>query len=170
VRRLPNLGVFGAMIHDDGGGRVWPGLGREPVLTYRMSPRDLLRLRRSFRILSEIALAAGAKEVVPPVFGIPPVRSVAEARRLETDPIDPRRIECLAFHPLGSANVGRDARAGVVDSDGECYGLPGLFLADGSILPSSIGVNSQVPIMALATRIAWRLGERLRFRLARGLR
>jgi choline dehydrogenase-like flavoprotein len=169
VRRMPNLGVFGAMIHDEGGGRVWPGLGREPLLTYRMSARDLARLRRSFRILAEIALAAGAREVVPPVFGIEPVRTAAAARRLETDPIDPRRIECLAFHPLGSARIGRDARAGIVDADGECYAAPGLFVADGSILPTSIGVNSQVPIMALATRIAWRLSERLHFRLARRL-
>lgn len=167
VRRLPNLGVFGAMIHDEGGGRIWPGPGREPLLTYRMSERDLARLRRSFRILAEIAFAAGAKEVVPPVFGIPPLRSVTDARHLETGPLDPRRIECLAFHPLGSAPLGRDPRAGLVDSEGECYALPGLFVADGSILPTSIGVNSQVPIMALATRIAWRLRERWRFRSAR---
>ena len=41
----------------------------------------------------------------------------------------------------------------------ESYALPGLFVADGSILPTSIGVNSQVPIMAMATRIAWGIAD-----------
>ena len=35
-------------------------------------------------------------------------------------------------------------------------------VADGSILPTSIGVNSQLPIMAIATKIAWGLRDRLR--------
>jgi choline dehydrogenase-like flavoprotein len=66
----------------------------------------------------------------------------------------------MAFHPLGSARVATDPRRGIVDQGGECFELPGLFVADGSILPTSIGVNSQVPIMAMATRIAWRMAER----------
>jgi choline dehydrogenase-like flavoprotein len=169
VRRMANLGVFGAMIHDEAGGRVLRGPGREPLLLYRMSTRDYGRLRRAIRVLAEIALAGGATEVIPPIFGLPPVKTPAQARALETDPIDPRRIECLAFHPLGSARMAADARSGVVDQDGECYGLPGLFVADGSILPTSIGVNSQVAIMALATHVAWHLRERLRFKLGRGI-
>jgi choline dehydrogenase-like flavoprotein len=160
VRDLPNCGVFGAMIHDEGGGRVRPGPGREPILSYAMAPRDLSRLRRSITILTEIAMAAGAREVLTSIFGFPPVRSVDEARAMERTAYDARRIECMAFHPLGSARASNDPRRGVVDQSGECFELPGLFVADGSILPTSIGVNSQVPIMAMATRIAWRLAER----------
>ena len=167
VRRIGQLGVFGAMIHDDGGGQVRRGFGREPMLAYRMASRDLGRLRRSFRILAEIALAAGAEEVLPPIFGAPPVRSSEQARALESDPIDPRRIESMAFHPLGSARMAREPRGGVVDSDGECFERPGLFVGDGSALPTSVGVNSQVPIMTVATHTAWRLRERLRMRLGR---
>jgi choline dehydrogenase-like flavoprotein len=83
-----------------------------------------------------------------------------DARKMETAKIDARRIECMAFHPLGSARAGRDARSGVVDQRGEAFDLPGLFVADGSVLPTSIGVNSQVPIMATATRIAWDMDAR----------
>ena len=167
VRRMPNLGVFGAMIHDQGGGRLFHLLGREPLVRYCMAPQDLGRLRRSFRVLAEIALAAGAEQVLPPVFGLPPIRTAAQARALETDPIDPRRIECMAFHPLGSARMASHPDAGVVDADGECFEVPGLFVADGSVLPTSIGVNSQEPIMAVATSLAWRLRERLQLRLGR---
>ncbi len=160
VRQLPNCGVFGALIHDEGGGRVRPGPGREPLLTYEMAPRDLDRLRRSITILSEVAMAAGAREVFTSVFGFPPITSMDQALAMEHARYDARRIECMAFHPLGSARVANDPRRGAVDQSGESFELPGLFVADGSILPTSIGVNSQVPIMAMATRIAWRIAER----------
>jgi choline dehydrogenase-like flavoprotein len=160
VKELPFCGAFGAMIHDEGGGTVRPGPGREPILSYAMAPLDLVRLRRSVTILTEIAMAAGAREVFTSIFGFPPITSNDAARRMEHAAYDARRIECMAFHPLGSARAAVDPRRGVVDQSGESFELPGLFVADGSILPTSIGVNSQVPIMSMATRIAWRLCER----------
>jgi choline dehydrogenase-like flavoprotein len=160
VRQLPYCGVFGALIHDDEGGSVRRGLSREPLLTYAMAPRDLARLRRAITILCEIALAGGAREVFTSVMGRAPLTSMDEARAMEREPMDARRIECMAFHPLGSARASNDARRGVVDQDGECFELPGLFVADGSVLPTSIGVNSQIAVMATATRIAWRIDER----------
>jgi len=161
IAEIPRQGVFGAMVHDEGGGAVRVGPGREPLLTYRMAPRDLARLRRSMTILAEMAFAGGAREVYLPVFGVDPLRSVDAVRKFEHTALDARRIECVAFHPLGSARMATDARRGVVDSNGEAYEVKGLYVADGSILPTSIGVNSQVPIMAMATRLAWRLAERL---------
>jgi choline dehydrogenase-like flavoprotein len=160
VRQLAEGGVFGALVHDDGGGTVARGPGREPLLSYRMAPRDLERIRRAITILAEIAIAAGAREVFTSVIGTDPLTTMAEARALEHAHYDARRIECMAFHPLGSARAASDARRGAVDQAGESFELPGLFVADGSVLPTSIGVNSQVPIMSVATTIAWRLAER----------
>ncbi len=161
ARQIPNLAMFGAMVHDEAGGYVTTGIGREPTLVYEMAPKDLLRLKKGMRVLAEMALEAGAEEVVLPIFGMPAITSRAQALAMERDPIDARRIECLAFHPLGSARMANDARSGTVDTNGECFDAPGLYVADGSIFPTSIGVNSQVPIMAMATRLAWRLSERL---------
>jgi choline dehydrogenase-like flavoprotein len=161
VSQMPRHGVFGAMVHDEGGGAVRLGPGREPILSYRMAPRDLVRLRRSITILAEMAFAGGAREVYLPIFGLSPIRSVTEVRALERSPMDARRIECVAFHPLGSARMATDMRRGVVDPSGETYEVRDLYVADGSILPTSIGVNSQVPIMTMATRLAWRLADRL---------
>ncbi|MDC3959106.1 GMC family oxidoreductase N-terminal domain-containing protein [Polyangium jinanense] len=166
AREVQRIAVFGAMVHDEGGGTVRSGPGREPILTYEMAPRDLARLRRGITIVSEMALAAGAREVYTSVTGADPVRTMDDALALERLNYDARRLECMAFHPLGSARAANDPRRGVVDPDGQTYELPGLFVADGSILPTSIGVNSQVPIMAMATRIAWRIAERFR-RIAR---
>jgi choline dehydrogenase-like flavoprotein len=161
VRELPYIGVFGAMVHDGPGGRIVRTPLREPTLVYRMEPRDLARMRRGMRLLAEMALEAGAEEVIPPVFGVPTIRSRADLETLEHGPLDARRIECMAFHPLGSARMANDARRGVVDQRGRAFELDGLYLCDGSVLPTSIGVNSQVAIMTIATRIAWRLRDRL---------
>lgn len=162
VEELPHLALMGAMVHDEGGGSVRSGFGsREPLLSYSMSARDLARLRRSLTILSEMAFAAGARRVYLPAFGCQPIHSVDEARRFETDPIDARKLETMAFHPLGSVRMSNDPRTGLVAQTGECFELPGLYVSDGSVLPTSIGVNSQQAVMTLATHTAWNIRERL---------
>ena len=112
-RRVKNLGrcaVFGAMVHDRGGGRVLSGPGREPTVLYEMDPRDLARVRRSVGILTEIALAGGAREVYTSILGAEPVRSVDEARRLDTTRIDARRGTARSNVPSAST-----ARASTAD-------------------------------------------------------
>ena len=57
-------------------------------------------------------------------------------------------------HPLGGCNMGTTPSSGVVDHRGEVFGHPGLYVADGSIVPRPIGVNPSKTIAALAERIA----------------
>src|SRR5207237_6147242 len=66
-----------------------------------------------------------------------------------------------AFHPLGTCRMAASAGGGVVSTSHEVFGLPGLYIADGSVVPSSVAVNPQVTIMALATRAADLLADRL---------
>ncbi|OFX21280.1 MAG: hypothetical protein A2V77_03835 [Anaeromyxobacter sp. RBG_16_69_14] len=57
-------------------------------------------------------------------------------------------------HPLGGCNMGRSASDGVVDHAGEVFGYPNLYVADGAIVPESIGLNPSKTIAALAERNA----------------
>jgi choline dehydrogenase-like flavoprotein len=153
ARRLKNTAIFGGLIHDEGGGEVRPHVGREPLLTYRMDPDDKRRMLRGLGIVARIAFAAGAREVMLPFFGL---QGFTNLRDLEDAlAYAPRadRMESVAFHPLGSARMACNARIGVVRTSGESWEMPGLYVADGSVLPTSIGVNSQLPIMAIATMI-----------------
>ncbi len=154
VKSLPHLAFFGAMIHDEGGGRVMRWLGREPLITYRMSARDRHRLWRGVGILGELAFAAGARQVLLPIFGEKPIASLAQLRALVASPPRASKVECMSFHPLGSAKMSQSPRDGVVKPTGETWSTRNLFVADGSVLPTSIGVNSQLPVMAMALRIA----------------
>lgn len=153
VREMGHLAVFGALVHDGPGGRLWRGPGREPWMTYRMEPRDKERMFRGIRILAETFFAAGAKKVMVPIFGYPALDSPDDIAKIDAS-IPAGRLETMSFHPLGSARMGIDERRSVVQPTGETWDLPGLWIADGSVFPSSIGVNSQLPIMAMATRIA----------------
>ncbi|MBX3191869.1 MAG: GMC family oxidoreductase [Labilithrix sp.] len=159
VRSMPNLAFFGAMIHDEGGGSVRRWLSREPLVTYRMSERDRRRVWRGIEILGDLAFAAGAREVMLPIFGAEAIKTPSELRAFVASPPSIKKVECMSFHPLGSAKMSATPDGGVVKPTGESWAVANLFVADGSVLPTSIGVNSQLPVMGLARRIAVGIAE-----------
>jgi cholesterol oxidase len=65
----------------------------------------------------------------------------------------------ITVHPLGGCPMGRDEREGVVDAYGEVFNYPGLHIADGSVMPGSVGPNPSLTIAALANRFADRTIE-----------
>lgn len=159
VKKMPNLAFFGAQIHDEPGGQVRRWLSREPLVLYRMHKSDKRKLFRAIKILSQMAFAAGAKEVLVPVFGMPTIKKEKDLDFLDGDELHASRVECMAFHPLGSAKMARDPRAGVVKPTGETWAVENLFVVDGSVLPTSIGVNSQLPVMGISMMLARGLRE-----------
>jgi cholesterol oxidase len=62
-------------------------------------------------------------------------------------------------HPLGGCPMADDPSRGVVDDAGRVHGYPGLYVLDGSIVPTALGVNPSKTIAALAERGAARLVE-----------
>lgn len=60
----------------------------------------------------------------------------------------------ITIHPLGGAVMADDPGHGVVDSWGEVFGLPGLYVADGAAMPGPVGVNPSFTIAAFADRVA----------------
>jgi len=57
-------------------------------------------------------------------------------------------------HPLGGCNMGKSAPEGVVDHTGQVYGYKNLYVIDGAIVPTPLGVNPSRTITALAERAA----------------
>jgi cholesterol oxidase len=62
-------------------------------------------------------------------------------------------------HPLGGCGMGEDADSGVVNHLGEVFGYPGLYVADGAILPQALGLNPSRTIAALAERIVEKMPD-----------
>ncbi len=155
---IGRLAMFGGILHDRGGATVHRGLGREPWVTYRMHPEDRARIPRLVTVMAEAFFAAGAREVFLPVLGMRGVDADG-LRRVPWEKLPGRRIECASQHPLGSARMGSSEHNSVVDGDGRVWNVRGLYLADGSILPTSLGVNPQLSIMSVATRVAWKMRD-----------
>ena len=60
----------------------------------------------------------------------------------------------ITVHPLGGCPMGRDETEGVVDSNCEVFGYPGLHVVDGSVMPGPVGPNPSLTIAAVADRAA----------------
>ena len=96
-----------------------------------------------------------------PVAGFEVLRSFDDLVAFRRSSIAARDIDLSAYHPLGTARMGHDARSSVVDGTHQVHGVPGLYVVDGSAVPSSLGVNPQMTIMAMATRAAGLLATKL---------
>jgi choline dehydrogenase-like flavoprotein len=152
------LAQFGVMVHDSGRGRVHR-LGSRPVIRYDLAQADADRFKRGLELLARIWFAAGAREVVVPIAGVPPLRD-GDTTPLRQSRPRPSDLTLMGFHPLGTARASADPARGVLDPDLQVRGTPGLYVADGSAVPTSLGVNPQITIMALATRLADHIASR----------
>jgi cholesterol oxidase len=63
----------------------------------------------------------------------------------------------LTAHPLGGCAMGDDPNRSVVKDTGETWAYPGLYVVDGSIVPTALAVNPSLTIAALAERASERL-------------
>jgi choline dehydrogenase-like flavoprotein len=141
-RRLAQIGL---MVSDSSRGRVRSVAGRA-VVRYDLGEADLGKFRAGLAAADRLFRAAGAREVYLP---LPPGVLPGRARR--------RDLKLMAFHPLGTARADARPAQGVVDANRAVHHIGGLHVADGSVVPSSLGVNPQLTIMALATRLAFHL-------------
>ncbi len=56
-------------------------------------------------------------------------------------------------HILGGCVMGESPDKGVVDFNGEMFGYPNLYVADGSVVPANLGVNPSLTITAISEYI-----------------
>jgi choline dehydrogenase-like flavoprotein len=160
VHAYDRIASTGVHLSDRSTGRV--GLARDGSLrvTYRLTEDDAARLAYGIARAAELLYAAGASEVYPQLAGIPTLAE-KEIAELEASPPSPSALRLEAFHPMGTARMDADPTSGVVDTDGAMHGAEGLYVADGSLLPSSIGVNPMMTIIAMASQVARGLAARL---------
>ncbi len=130
---------FGLMVSDTSRGRV-----RKHVIRYDLNDHDRRTVVRGIERLAELLFAAGARQVLVPIAGQEPLTRPQPLRARRRD------LKLMAFHPLGTS-------AAVLDDQLRVRGRDDLYVCDGSAVPTALGVNPQLTIMALATR----LGEHL---------
>jgi choline dehydrogenase-like flavoprotein len=160
AKRFPYFALAGAMLRDEGEGTIRLVSGFKPLIRYDLSDADIDRLKRGMKTVVRAYFAAGAKAVCPLVhpstFYDREEDALAAIDAVQTG-VDFSHAH--ASHPHGTCRMGtRDGEhSGVVDGNGQVYGVQGLYVMDGSIFPSTLGVNPQVTIMSMASALSERL-------------
>ena len=65
----------------------------------------------------------------------------------------------VTAHMLGGCKIGSNQENGAVDVNHELFNYPGLYVVDGSVIPSNLGVNPSLTITAMAERAISRIPE-----------
>jgi choline dehydrogenase-like flavoprotein len=156
-----HLAQFGCMIEDEARGRVRRRRSGAPLITYSMTAGDVARLHRGIGLVIDMFRAAGARRFYPASPRFPLLDGDADIARFKRTPVRAADLTMMSFHPLGTCRMGPDPRRSVVGLDHQTHDLPGLYIVDGSTLPGPPAVNPQLTIMALATRAAGLISDRL---------
>lgn len=140
------------LLHDDGRGRVKADRWGLPEIDYWMNAKDQAKFRTGLKALARIYLAAGAREVLVPHAEGFVIRSEGDLHHIDRMPIEPNRMAVFSAHQMGTAAMGSDPATSATDSWGKLHGTENLFVCDGSLFPTSLGVNPQITIAALGDR------------------
>jgi hypothetical protein len=147
------IGSIGVHLSDDSAGRVGIGGDGSLRVTYKLSDEDARRLVYGIARAAEVHFAAGAVEVYPNIGRVPVLRP-GELAGFEATAFKPSELRLEAFHPMGTARMAAKPGEGVCDNRGAVNGVNGLYVADASLFPSSVGVNPMMTIIAFAKQVA----------------
>jgi choline dehydrogenase-like flavoprotein len=150
MRRYAHLTATGVLVGTQRNGRVRAALTGGADVDFEPTPEDLQRLLGGLKLLGRIYLAAGARRVMPSTFRYREFKTEAELERLDEYVQDGSDITLGTGHPQGGNALSRDPRKGVVDQSFRVHGFENLYVCDASVFPSSITVNPQLTVMALA--------------------
>ncbi|MEN0068397.1 MAG: GMC family oxidoreductase [Myxococcota bacterium] len=164
MERLPHLSailalhVDGWVPHDDGGTVTIDGDGR-PVLEYPIRQGLAEAFQKSHRLVAQVHFAAGASRVSTLHRDLLTMSSPAELDRLDTLPYGAHEHAIFSAHQMGGCAMGPDPATSVVDVNHRHHEVPNLYVVDGSVLPTALGVNPSQTIYGLAHRARTHVGS-----------
>jgi choline dehydrogenase-like flavoprotein len=160
--RLDHLANFAMLVRDSTrNGRVWRDVGGMPAITYSVAAEDVDRMHQAMCRVGEMCLAAGATRMHPATFKHRLLKGRGDLEAFRASRLGPTDYMWTSYHPLGTSKMGRDPKTSVVDTSHETHDTKALYIVDGSTVPGPLGVNPQLTIMAMATRAAEKIAERI---------
>jgi len=153
--QFSKMAMFGSMVSDttEGSVKALP-FYHKPIMLYNLNKDDIRRLQLSLVYLTEIWFAAGAKRVYPMIAKMSELTSSKQVEELKGLKLMGNDFFITAYHPMGTCRMGNDPTKSVVNVNCETWDVKRLFICDASVFPTSLGVNPQMTVMAIATRTA----------------
>jgi choline dehydrogenase-like flavoprotein len=156
MRDFSKLGGLLVLLHDRSEGSVRSGasLGK-PEIRYALVPEDRALLAEGMRHCAEVLFAAGAERVVAPFLPDPLVLARgADLGEIARREVREGALPIASTHPQSTCRMGGRPASSVVNAFGELHFVPGVFVADMSVFPTSLGAPPQITTAALADRTA----------------
>lgn len=164
---LAHLTNIIVITRDRFGGQVRLRRDGSPVIHYTLSDYDRAHLQRGLLASLNIHRAAGAVEIGSSHISPINIRVNEDhdfdgfIGRVTAAGLRPNSAALLSAHQMSSCRMGGNPARGALNPTGESFEVRNLFVADGSALPTALGINPMLTIMGVAHHISQHIKARL---------
>jgi choline dehydrogenase-like flavoprotein len=160
MSRYDHYALIGTLLQDESVGTVAKGGPLGYYLDYELTPGDSALMIEGMKNSARVLFAAGATRVLTSHRRRTVLYGESDLHLIDERGVASGAISIGSAHPQGGNRMGGRAIEGaVVDSYSNVLGFDNLFVCDASTFPTSLGVNPQLTVMALAVRAAENLSE-----------
>ncbi|MBS2030352.1 MAG: GMC family oxidoreductase [Deltaproteobacteria bacterium] len=154
MSRMPYTNVLLGLTKDgfvkgDDGGTVTALDDGRPKLDYPVNRHLQEALREACKAMARVQFAAGAKRVATATGVV--LNSVDDIAKLDALSYGALDQPLFSAHQMGGCAMGGDPDTSVVDSQLRHRAADNLFVVDGSVFPTSLGVNPQLSIYGISS-------------------
>ena len=160
MQSLNHTAGFGCLMRVRGAGEVGVDTDGLPTVSWALSEFDRANMRRAMDGAAQILEAAGARRVYSSHAAWVAYEPGADGGRerwlaaADAAGWDAGQVTLGAFHIMGTAAMGTSRERSVCGPDGQTWDCRNLYVVDGAVLPTGLGVNPMVTIEAAAHKIA----------------
>ena len=138
------------ILDSDQGGRVTVASNGRVKINYPISDEMKEAFKESMKRMVEVSLAAGAEDTLTLHSNPVHVARMNEIHKLEEAEYGALRHGLFSAHQMGGLTMGADPATSIVNANLRHHRITNLFVVDGSVFPTALGVNPSQSIYGLA--------------------
>lgn len=127
-------------------------LKKIPSIRYKLCEEDIYSMKKGVENAAQIHFAAGAKILYSLHSKDSKITTPEEIPKLLEMNYGPNHVQKFTAHAMGTARMGKDPNVSVVDETLQMHNYKGIYIMDSSILPTALGVNPMITILATVSR------------------
>ena len=159
VTKYNQCAMAGILVHDEPSGTITLNLANNAVVDYDLSKDDQQKMLDGIKETARIFFRAGAEKIITGHIRETVLRNESELRLIDKRGAGMGSLQIQSVHPQGGNRMGEDPSNSVVNSYCKTHEYDNLYVCDASVFPTSVGVNPQFTVMAIATITAKKIIE-----------
>jgi choline dehydrogenase-like flavoprotein len=157
--KYDRLMAVGVLVGTESNAWIRQALTGGPGIEFKPTQADLHKLGDGLAQVSDILFKAGATRLLLNTWGEDQLTHPNQIPDIYRIVSDPSYLTLGTGHPQGGNAISADPSHGVVDERFRVHGYANLHVCDASVFPTSITVNPQLTVMALAHYAAARMAS-----------